>query len=285
MASFENGPEACFRGVIHDQNARRWHDLESRLQPAVVVNGEPLPRACFRDHLLNDLAGDGDAKQVKIDAMLVDADSPSIAARLINRVTPAASEPFEYQEIVLASFAGNLLSAWQTVRDEDGLRSREPAVPPTPTPPPSLPAPPSRRASPSKSPAELKSFYHSYIRSINEKTMGREFDGFCRPVLRHNGRELAIAEYIPLIGDSQDAIDGLRFDVQDLLADAETQRIAARLEFTGTPVREWGGAAPSGASVRFHEHVIYQLEQGKISRVWSTIEMGLYRKQMGKDTV
>ncbi|EFQ31290.1 SnoaL-like polyketide cyclase [Colletotrichum graminicola] len=282
MAPFDNSPEASFRGMIHDQNTKRWQDLESRLQPDVVVDGESLPIGRFRDHLLRDLVGDGDTKEVKIDAMLVDADTPSIAARLINRVTPAASEPLEYQEIVFANFAGSLLSTWQTVRDEDGCRNREPVVPPTP---PSFSALPNRERSFSKPSAELKSFYQSYIKSINEKTMSREFDIFCQPVLRHNGRELTIAEYIPLISDSQDAIDGLHFDIQDLLADAETQQIAARLEFTGTPVKEWGGARPNGASVRFHEHVIYQLEQGKIARVWSTIELDLYRKQMGKDVV
>ncbi|KAK2031782.1 hypothetical protein LX32DRAFT_637000 [Colletotrichum zoysiae] len=214
--------------------------------------------------------------------MLVDADTPGIAARLINRVTPAASEPFEYQEIVFANFAGNLLSAWQTVRDEDGYRNRETAVPTTPS---SFSALPSRRTPFSTSSAELKSFYQSYIKSINDKTMSREFDIFCQPVLKHNDRELTIAEYIPLISDSQDAIEGLHFDIQDLFADEETQQIAARLEFTGTPVKEWGGARPNGAPVRFHEHVMYQLEQGKISRVWSTIEMDLYRKQMGNDAV
>ncbi|KDN65322.1 putative SnoaL-like polyketide cyclase [Colletotrichum sublineola] len=226
MAGFHTSPETIFRGMIHDQNTKRWQDLESRLQPAVNVDGESLPRDRFRDRLLNDLAGDGDTKEVKIDAMLVDADTPSIAARLINRVVPAASKPFEYQEIVFANFTGSLVSTWKTVRDEDGFRSREPA---------------------------------------------------------HNDRELTIAEYIPLISDSQDAIDGLHFDIQDLFADEETQRIAARLEFTGTPVKEWGGARPNGTAVRFHEHVIYQLEQGKTSRVWSTIELDLYRKQMGKD--
>ncbi|KAK2007936.1 SnoaL-like polyketide cyclase [Colletotrichum eremochloae] len=280
MAGFDNSPETIFRGMIHDQNTKRWQDLESRLQPAVNVDGESLPRDRFRDRLLNDLAGDGDTKEVKIDAMLVDADTPSIAARLINRVIPAASKPFEYQEIVFANFTGSLLSTWKTVRDEDGFRSREPAVPPTPPSPTALP---NRQTSCPKSSAELKSFYQSYINSINEKTMSQEFGRFCQPVLKHNDRELTIAEYIPLISDSQDAIDGLYFDIQDLFADEETQRIAARLEFTGTPVKEWGGARPNGTAVRFHEHVIYQLEQGKISRVWSTIELDLYRKQMGKD--
>ncbi|KAK2055610.1 SnoaL-like polyketide cyclase [Colletotrichum caudatum] len=282
MASLDSSPEASFRGMIHDQNTKRWQDLENRLRPAIIVDGESLPRGLFRDHLLHDLAGDGDTKEVKIDAMLVDADTPSIAARLINRVTPAASKPFEYQEIVFANFAGNLLSAWRTVRDEDGCRDRATAVPTTPS---SLPALPGRRASFPKSSAELKSFYQSYIRSINERTMSREFHIFCQPVLRHNDRELTIAEYIPLVSDSQDAIEGLHFDIQDLLADEGTQQIAARLEFTGTPVKEWGGARPSGASVRFHEHVMYQLEQGKISRVWSTIELDLYRRQMANDVV
>ncbi|GKT63219.1 snoaL-like polyketide cyclase [Colletotrichum tofieldiae] len=280
MASSNNSYEASFRDLIHDHNAKRWTDLETRLLDIVVVDGESLPRGHFRDYLHNDLAGEGDTKEVRIDAILVDVDSKSIAARLINHVTLVEStKAFEYQEIVLANFINNLLSNWQTVRDEDGFRSREPTVPCTPL---SSSSSFNNPPSPLKTPAELKSFYRSYINSINEKTMAKEFDNFCQPKLNHNGRELTIAEYIPLISNSQDAIEGLHFHVQELFADGETQQVAARLQFTGTPVKEWAGAKPNGKPVNFHEHVMYQLEHGRISRVWSTIELDVYRNEMGK---
>ncbi|GKT40393.1 uncharacterized protein ColSpa_00574 [Colletotrichum spaethianum] len=279
MVSSDDNPETFFRNIIQDQNAERWQGLEKRLQPTVIINEVSLPRHGFRDHLLNDLAGRRGTKKVKIDAILVDVSTKSIAARLINRVTlEDHPNAFEYQEIVLANFADNLLSTWQTVRDEDRLRNRAPAAPSTPLSSSSS----NSQLSSLKTSAELKSFYRSYIKSINEKTMTQEFDKFCQAKLKHNNRELTVAEYIPLISDSQDAIQGLHFNVQELFADEKTQQIVTRLEFTGTPVKEWGGAKPNGKSVKFHEHVMYQLEHGRISRVWSTIELDVYRNQMGK---
>ncbi|CCF32378.1 SnoaL-like polyketide cyclase [Colletotrichum higginsianum] len=282
MASSDGRYETVFRKIVHDQNAQRWRELETSLQPTVVVDGCPAPKGRFRGYLLGDHAGDEGEREVRIDAILVDANTHSIAARLINRVTLGdSSEPFEYQEVVFAKFTDNLLSSWQTLRDEDGFRNREPSVASTPSSPPSPSSSDANQLPLSKTLAELDIFYRGYIKTINEKTMAQEFDRFCRQKLQHNGRELTIAEYIPLISDSQDAIEGLHFRIQEVFTDASTQQIGARLEFTGTPVNEWGGAKPNGESVVFHEHVMYQLEHGRISRVWSTIELDVYRSQMG----
>ncbi|TQN66948.1 hypothetical protein CSHISOI_08491 [Colletotrichum shisoi] len=283
MASSDARYETVFRKIVHDQNAQRWRQLETSLQPTVVVDGCPVPKGRFRGDLLGDHAGDEGNREVRIDAILVDTNAHSIAARLISRVTLGdASEPFEYQEVVFAKFTDNLLSSWQTLRDEDGFRNRESSsVASAPSSAPSPSSPDANRLPPLRTPAELELFYRDYIKTINEKTMAREFDRFCQPKLRHNGRELTVAEYIPLISDTQDAIEGLHFGIQEVFTDASTQQIGARLEFTGTPVKEWGGAKPNGESVLFHEHVMYQLERGRISRVWSTIELDLYRSQMG----
>ncbi len=62
---------------------------------------------------------------------------------------------------------------------------------------------------------------------------------------------------------------------------AETQQIAARIEFSGTPVRTYAGVGPSGGQVHFAEHVFYWLEEGKIARVATVIDWETYRKQMG----
>ncbi|KAK1623588.1 hypothetical protein BDP81DRAFT_331862 [Colletotrichum phormii] len=241
----------------------------------IGFNGEDCLTGDFA-HRLNRPFGTNSTNVVKIDTILVDGFSSNLAARLINRTTLRDSGTvFEYAEIVFAEFMNDSLLGWRSLRDEDAVFSREVStVPTTPSPPPAS------QPSSTMSVQEMKAFYQRYIKCINDKTMTRDFAQFCQPELIHNDRKFSIAEYIPLISESQDAIDDLYFEIDEMVADDETQQIAARLEFTGTPMKEWGGAKPNGNEVEFHEHVIYQLEDGKISRVSSVIELDVYRQQM-----
>lgn len=268
--------ESAFREICRGPNVQELDQWERYVHATITVDGRSQSRAQFLDQLHN-RAGAGDTREVRPDVILVDAHAEGIAARLIHRATSAGlpDKTSESREIVLAYFADGRLAKWQSVRDVDGVTAHEQ------DPASSLTFP--GRSTAAAGSVDLKSFYGAYIDSINAKTMARDFDRFCQPELRHNGRRLSIAEYIPLISDSQDAIRGLHFHIQQLLVDEGAQRIAARLEFTGTPVREWGGARPNGKPVNFHEHVIYQLENSRILNVWSTIELDVYREQMRQD--
>ncbi|WYZ42601.1 hypothetical protein EsH8_VI_000300 [Colletotrichum jinshuiense] len=268
--------ESAFREICRGPNLQQLEKWERYIHTTITVDGHSQSRAQFLDQLHN-RTGAGDTREVRPDVILVDVDAEGIAARLIHRVISAGlpDQTSESQEIVFAYFVDGRLTRWHSVRDVDGVTAHEQ------DPAPSQPSP--GRSAPAAGPADLKSFYGAYIDSINAKTMARDFDRFCQPELRHNGRRLSIAEYIPLISDSQDAIRGLHFHIQQLLVDEGAQRIAARLEFTGTPVREWGGVRPNGKPVNFHEHVIYQLEDSRILNVWSTIELDVYREQMRQD--
>ncbi|KAK7447228.1 hypothetical protein CaCOL14_011628 [Colletotrichum acutatum] len=255
MPSSKKDNEEIFRKIIDNCNAGNEAGLEVLLHMTCIgVNGEDCFTGDFA-HRLNRPLGPNSTNAVKIDTILVDGNSSHLVARLINRTTLLDSGTvFEYAEIVFADFMNDSLLGWRSLRDEDAILSREHSSIPTITPPRDV-APPSSKVSVQ----EMKSFYQEYIKSINEKTMTRDFAQFCQPELIHNDRKLSIAEYIPLISESQDAIDDLYFDIDMLIADEETQQIAARLEFTGTPIKEWGGAKPNGNKVEFHEHVIYQL--------------------------
>ncbi|OLN97169.1 hypothetical protein CCHL11_02084 [Colletotrichum chlorophyti] len=265
---------SLFSAIIEVRNRERWTDLESYVHPNFTLNGSSNPRSELAELLGFGRRAEGTG-EVRIDSIAVDDKLGGVAARLVNRVTPTdpGANALERQEIVFAYFTDGRLSSWQALQDEDGVRDGTPAIP-------SAQPPTTTRGPSALSYAGLKDFYRAYINSINSQTMEKDFPRFCQPELEHNDRRLSIVEYIPLISDSQNAIEGLHFHIQDLLADEGNQRIAARLEFTGTPVREWGGATPNGKPVNFHEHVVYDLESGKISHVKSVIELGLYREQM-----
>ncbi|KXH34039.1 SnoaL-like polyketide cyclase [Colletotrichum simmondsii] len=276
MSSLKKKNEETFRKLIDNCNAGNEADLEHLLHMTCIsFNGEDCFTGDFAGRL-NKPFGSNSTNVVKIDMVLVDGDSSHLVARLINRTTLLDSNTvFEYTEIVFAAFMNDSLFGWRSLRDEDAILSREHSSIPT-----MLPPPDGAPSSSKMSVQELKSFYQGYIKCINDKTMAQDFEQFCQPGVIHNDRNLSIAEYIPLISESQDAIDDLYFEIDKLVANEETQQIAARLEFTGIPIKEWGGAKPNGNEVKFHEHVIYQLVGGKISRVSSVIELDAYRKQM-----
>ncbi|CCF47330.1 hypothetical protein CH063_04122 [Colletotrichum higginsianum] len=91
---------------------------------------------------------------------------------------------------------------------------------------------------------------------------------------------MPLEEYRRGVEGSREAISGLRFEIQELLVDDETQQVAARLQITGTPVAEFAGARPNGKAVKFHEHCMYRFDKGKIALVWATMELDAYRRQL-----
>ncbi|KAF6805432.1 SnoaL-like polyketide cyclase [Colletotrichum sojae] len=266
------------RTIVRNLDAQDWEGVEKDVQPTIDLNGQSQPATVFFDQLSKPPSPETWWER-QTDVIALDSGGDAVAARFIHCVRPRGSaespeETYEFQEIVFAWFVDNRLARWLSLRDEDGFRARTPTVPRTPHQSYTDRSPP---ADPS---LDLAEHYRAYIKSINAKTMEAEFGRFCQPELEHSGRRLSIAEYIPLISDSQDAIEDLHFNIRELLADPQTQQVAAVLEFTGTPVREWGGAKPNGKSVRFRELVMYQLHEGKIQRVWSVIELDAYREQL-----
>lgn len=83
-----------------------------------------------------------------------------------------------------------------------------------------------------------------------------------------------------LMGNAFDAIPDLQFTARTVLVDEEKQQIAAQIDFTGTPVKPFGGGMPNGRPVAFTEHAFYWLEQGKISDVLTVVDLESYRVQL-----
>ncbi|KAI1754263.1 SnoaL-like polyketide cyclase-domain-containing protein [Xylaria castorea] len=126
----------------------------------------------------------------------------------------------------------------------------------------------------------LESTYRDYIGSINGRTMQSKLPSYCQCHVIHNNKRLSIDEYRLLIQEAIIAIPDIKFDVDTIVVDHTTQRVAVRLKFTGTPTGKLSGVEPTGRSVRFYEFAVYFFEEGKIDRVWSIVDWDSYRKQL-----
>jgi predicted ester cyclase len=258
---------AVLEKIINTQNEGEWTILESLVQPIVIIDGESQQRSLFIADLSSRAQSSGTSK---LDSYVVDTNAQAIAARIIKTETASSTENFQYQEIILAWFVDGRLSNLKTLRDNDARRAKQASETATP----SL----LQEAKPTT--LDLGALYRAYIRNINEHTMEASFENFCKPTVSHNAVEKTIAEYIVLIQESQSAIQGLCFEIQDLIVDSDSGRVAARLEFTGVPVKRWADADATGDSVKFHEHVMYWFDQGRMHWVWSIVDLDAYRKQL-----
>ncbi|KAG4282424.1 hypothetical protein FPRO06_09097 [Fusarium proliferatum] len=266
MASLKSRSELIdlLKSILEARNETNWERLESLFQPSMLIDTTTQQRD---DFIANLQAATG--VSVKPDSCVVDVNAQAVAARVVKTESLPDGERCEYQEIILTWFVDGRLATLKRLKDEDSRSTQQTTTPllleelkPT-----SL---------------DLAALYREYIKSINDKTMEAKFDKFCQPSVTHNTAEKTIAEYISLISESQSAIQDLYFDIQDLIVDKEAGRVAARLEFTGVPVQTWGGAEPNGKTVKFHEHVMYWLNEGKIHWVWSVVDLDTYRKQLQK---
>ncbi|KAI1069255.1 hypothetical protein LB507_008602 [Fusarium sp. FIESC RH6] len=255
---------SSLEAIFSAQNDEQCDKLESSIQTTVTVNDKSLGRDEFIAHLRSDVTNNDIA--AKIDSSVVDVDAQAIAARVIR----TEASIVQYQEIILAWFKDGQLSALKSLQDNDARRAKEPSATETPA---------HLLENANSTTLDLGSIYRDYIKCINDKTMEATFENFCKPVVTHNIHEKTIVEYISLIQESQEAIQGLYFDIQDFLVDKQSGRVAARLEFTGVPVRTWAGAEPSEQAVKFHEHVMYWFDEGKIHWVWSIMDLDTYREQ------
>lgn len=144
------------------------------------------------------------------------------------------------------------------------------------------PAPAPRRAStisthPGTHPAStrpLAETYRDYISTFmaDPAAAATGLPRFLHQPVTHNARALTITAYHGLVQDVRAAVPDLACEIVDLVADEERQVVAARLEFVGTPVREFAGAQPDGRAVRIGEIVFYWFDKGRIREVVSLLD-------------
>ncbi|KAI1760667.1 SnoaL-domain-containing protein [Hypoxylon sp. FL1150] len=296
--------EAAYRSLILCINERRWEDLPSYMHYNFIKDGQDYSPESYAAELR---ATSG--VELAIDALTVDRESQRrLAATVLVRVSKSASagsgsaelpgRPVSFMEQHINWFTeGGKLSKTWILTDRDEMHRQLSDLEAAATYTPDLignyqqqqqqQQPLSARNSSSSggkvlSSRELEDTYRAYIGCINAQTMGTDLQRFCHAQVVHNTKALTREEYRLLIEEAFAAIPDIVFALHTVVADEAAQRVAARIEFSGTPrgPHSLAGAKPNGRSVSFAEHVTYSFVDGKIARVWSIVDWPSYRAQL-----
>ncbi|MGW4464706.1 ester cyclase [Micromonospora sp. NPDC004704] len=106
----------------------------------------------------------------------------------------------------------------------------------------------------------LRSWYLRYIAALN----AHEFDGmdeFINDQVLLNGEPGTRDDVLAVQKQDVEAVPDLHWEVKELLFDRD--RLAVRVINTGTPVKEWLGVPPSGASFEIVEYASYKVSDGR----------------------
>lgn len=272
---------------------KKWDELPNYMCSTYVQDDIEFSHQAFVAHVVEAGASLGDVSHI-VDTILIDERAQCLAAHVYLKCRPEKPlmglEPLGRHVFIMEQrfvwFRGGKVAKISLAVDFDGLRAQLAGAEPKldlmsafPVPSPSSKTLASSNGEAAKS---LEDIYKAYIDSINGRRMESELEGFCQPTLTHNAQgPLSVDGYRLLIQESISAIPDLHFAISTLITDESQQRVAARLEFTGTPVTEAvAGLVPNGNSVHFSEHVTYQFVDGKISRVWSMVNWDEARRQL-----
>lgn len=119
--------------------------------------------------------------------------------------------------------------------------------------------------------------YERYIACLNARDWNALGEFLTADVV-HNGRLLGVDGYRAMLEENHREIPDLHFNAG--LVVATESRVAARLRFDCTPVREFLGVPVNGRRVVFHEHAFYTLREGKIAEVFSVIDKAAVEAQV-----
>ncbi|XXG96777.1 hypothetical protein Hte_003068 [Hypoxylon texense] len=315
--------ETVYRSLILCINERRWDDLPSYMHYNFIKNGQDYSpesyaaemRSAGRVELTIDaLTVDRESQRYLAATVLARAKSATNAEEN-DEGAELPGRPVSFMEQHINWFTEGKLSKTWVLSDRDEVR-RQFSVDPeagTGTYTPDLigedlqqkqpPAPGASSSSSSSSSSasasseakvlrrllssrELEDTYRAYIGCINAQSMETELHRFCHAQVVHNAQALTADGYRLLIREAFAAIPDIVFALHTVVADGEAQRVAARIEFAGTPrgPSTLAGVRPprdgSRVVVHFAEHVTYSFVDGRIARVWSIVDWPSYRAQL-----
>ncbi|KAH8647154.1 hypothetical protein BX600DRAFT_518439 [Xylariales sp. PMI_506] len=287
--------ELLYRSWISDIQEHCWDKVSARIHPRYeqgTESSQPLSPTEFVETCKQAVAAAGGDHSLTVDSIMVDSSTQCVAARVFCECALAAPllglKPTGSKIVVPVNqfvwFSGDKICKVLAVPDSDDARDQLAADAETPRGSPDRMsehmAPPRKTGGVYLDKDALEDFYRTYIDCINTDLSVSGLARFCNETVVHNTKPLPLARYCALIDESSSAVRGMRADIPVLVADAARQRVAARLEWTGTPVQRLAGAEPTGRAVRIIEHVNYQLEEGKIARVWAIVYWDGFRAQM-----
>ncbi|HEY9369613.1 MULTISPECIES: ester cyclase [Actinomycetes] len=125
---------------------------------------------------------------------------------------------------------------------------------------------------------ELHKFYERYIAALNAHEFHR-LDEFVADELTHFGDAVTRDQVLAALTAQVDAAPDLKWRLDDLRVSGHD--LAARLTNTGTPVKEWLGVAPTGASFEVTEYALYRVRDGRFINMTNLQDSDTAREQLG----
>jgi predicted ester cyclase len=124
---------------------------------------------------------------------------------------------------------------------------------------------------------DVREFYRHYIEALNAHEFDRMHE-FINDQTTLNGEPGTRGDVIAVLKGDAAAVPDFHWELQELAVDGD--RLAARLVNTGTPVKEWLGAAPTGASFEIVEYAIYQVRDGRFVHMTALHDAEVLQRQL-----
>ncbi|MFI6428306.1 ester cyclase [Promicromonospora sp. NPDC050880] len=124
---------------------------------------------------------------------------------------------------------------------------------------------------------ELRELYERYIAALNAHELHR-LDEFVADQLTHFGDPVTRDQVRAALTAQVDAVPDLTWRLDDLRVSGH--EIAARLTNTGTPVKEWLGVPPTGASFEITEYALYRVHDGRFVNMTNLQDTDTAREQL-----
>jgi predicted ester cyclase len=125
--------------------------------------------------------------------------------------------------------------------------------------------------------ADLRNFYGRYIEALNAHQFDR-MDEFVHDSIVMHSEPSSRAALVAQLNSIVDAVPDFHWETQELALNGDS--LAARLVNTGTPAKEWLGAAPTGKSIEIVEYAIYKVRDGRFLHMSAIHDAEALRKQL-----
>lgn len=123
----------------------------------------------------------------------------------------------------------------------------------------------------------LRDFYERYIEALNAHAFDR-MDEFVHDSIVLHSEPSSRAAVVAQLHSITDAVPDFHWETQEIAINGDS--LAVRLLNTGTPTKEWLGAAPTGRPIEIVEYAIYRVRDGKFLHMSAIHDAEALRKQL-----
>ncbi|KAI0008160.1 SnoaL-domain-containing protein [Xylariaceae sp. FL0662B] len=270
--------EATLRGWAECINQKKWDEVPKHIYPKYEQNGQEYTPESFAEHAKKAMGALGENVLLNTDLIIVD-ESAQLATynmwfKFRQDMPFLGFEPTGRDIIFVENrfiwFTDGKLSKSLFVINFDDMR-KQLANPDFEYIPNLINTTPIPTGNVKLSRKELEETYKAYVACVQDRGSDAELGKYVHEsVTINNDKVVPLEEYRQSFGPGPGPVSDSRLHTDTLIADEESQRVAARLEVTVTPAKE---AVPDEHPVRFYKHTTYQFLDGKIKKAWAIMDL------------